>query len=1241
MALTLDPTLATAQDSFDRQPIIELLSTQIEDAIPFNGNYFNEYTAAESGTSLLAGSSGALFCSFIRNNVVYFMYTDTDRNTWSEVVAYTPVSYTVTETSVVELTNGRIAVVFIEYTGTTYRLSYIEVDVTGSVVVTRTTIATFSAGIVISGVYIYRLSDNSYLLTYCHLESDVYSLQMRLTTSFLSWPAQSEISLTGFDTSHEINNTSIVQGDNGDILLCLDYADSVRDDGSDIKNIYLIVSEDGASSWSVPVAITSYADWGTFGAHPDLSIDSSGEVKLTFHEERNVLFANSNTSLWSVEGSCGADYNGTDIHFDPSTNRLYIYQIFMFTGNKSLCGIVVLNTETWEVVRNYTTATSPGYNIMFRDEHVWYHRHKGAAHYVAVSTISHLHCATLLINHNAESITQYYFKNSATYGVSRNVTGLDWRTSIFETYGQIYCTFVDDTNDRLYVVLGYSYVYQRSLLIGYFEIGGGYAFNEVYFSQNVFTQEQLLSLNHACFIPELNSVALSFNCTISSWEGRLSVINLTTGSITYDYNYSNYQGFPYQGVDKTAYYNGHLYSSFPYHSDDGQEDYRGLLDINMAADTMRYHRPTYATIDDYQLGMKKVTDDGRILICTIDYGLVIFDTSSEGWTQYTNTNFPGLEPETDYYFTDVDYDETNDIIFVGSVNYSGYDSFSGVRAFSESGAFTKGKYTLGNYVGSAWTWDAIANLLSSNYGANLVNTVDSGDVLWSIWINRNVTEYSLNWDYDNATLNLYTHLVAGSAITVDYSVDRNNSLNFKLANGHLFDPNNTLSSLSQFTQKGKLITLRFGEKINDVDYYHNQGSYIVNATKITYERGEYPTISVDCEDKRCLLDYVNVVASDRYDNADPEDIITDMLSEFAGYDSEDYSIPSLENSHEIFHQFIDTKLLEAVTDLLDHFGYIPFVDVDDVFTVKHITVDGSVDHDYTSGRTPIISFTPDDNYSSFTNRVTVNGESRDFLEVTYPEEVVKTLSGTGGWWSDREVVIRVHYSDDRQRRCRRPRLSINKSIRDFKILWEQSGGDEYISDEDINEHWVEITIEYPGIMEVLIASIAALVATGYLAVTCDTHLSCGGYMVAFSIMVAGISWILGQVATYDYEVYAQPIGEEKQTVSAYADDEEFQQRLGGQIIEEEIDDPFCYTVGSCQTVANQELDIVMAQRKRISFDKIAHLQDEICDRIQIVHPFNNLTLDVFITNLKRTYIKPERGVSDSGSFTDNITGWIV
>jgi hypothetical protein len=133
--------------------------------------------------------------------------------------------------------------------------------------------------------------------------------------------------------------------------------------------------------------------------------------------------------------------------------------------------------------------------------------------------------------------------------------------------------------------------------------------------------------------------------------------------------------------------------------------------------------------------------------------------------------------------------------------------------------------------------------------------------------------------------------------------------------------------------------------------------------------------------------------------------------------------------------------------------------------------------------------------------------------------------------------------------------------------------------------------------------------------------------------------LLGAVANYDIDVFAQPIGREKRALQATADDVDFQAEIG-RIVEDFIDDPMCYTQSSCQTVADREIMLISGQRKRVQFEKVAHLQDEVGDIVTLPHPHSGDQIKLMITELERIFLRPAPG-GRSGYFKDKIEGWRI
>ena len=94
------------------------------------------------------------------------------------------------------------------------------------------------------------------------------------------------------------------------------------------------------------------------------------------------------------------------------------------------------------------------------------------------------------------------------------------------------------------------------------------------------------------------------------------------------------------------------------------------------------------------------------------------------------------------------------------------------------------------------------------------------------------------------------------------------------------------------------------------------------------------------------------------------------------------------------------------------------------------------------------------------------------------------------------------------------------------------------------------------------------------------------------------------------------------------------------VVPKKYEDSMCYTVDQCQLVADFEGLITQLQRKRVKFSKITHLQDEDGDTIQFPHPYTNIAMKVFITDLTRR-MKISDSPNGEGYWIDDIEGWVL
>ncbi|WP_448506120.1 sialidase family protein [Immundisolibacter sp.] len=1221
--ITLDATMQAAQDSLIRAPRIKLLSGTYLPDIPFDGSYFNDVVESEEMPSVAVTSTGRIVGTIIQDGVIVMMMTDTARTEWTE---YTT-SQGATSACPVELASGDIGIVYTASNSVKLMLFDIETRTFGS----HGTIASYAWA---DGVHVSRGSDDTYRLVF---SCTGYAIMYSTSSNFTTWSSPASVSISGLSASRRFGNPCLQESTSGgELLLFFDYVDDLSDDGSELINIYYQVSGDMGGTWDAPEKLTDYSHFGTIGYRPSAAERQDGTVEIAWTEKNNVLHVDGYTDGYQSSGGtwCGAhSLYGTDFHFDGAMNTLYIKSIYSYVGTKALCSVVVVDVEKWEITKCYTKNTVPAFNAIFSDHHVWWHRWIDTGQYVCAGIMDG--STAMVIDTVADTVTHYqFFADINDYGLVKNVD------TSFEGFGGfgLNAAYLDAESKRLYLLFINNYLYTHTFYLGYIDITetadpitGKYSWHEIGKS-NLLDEYTLRGINSMSLIPELGYIMLAFHSAVASWYGRLLLISINSGGIVEDFYNPDMPEFHHNGILYPCYYDGKIYGGFNYRSDYDMADKRGLMEIDLASRGIRYYVPSYKTADNYGFEQMVPDGNGKIIIGTQSDGVVTFDTQSTVWERFNHTSLPGITPDGIDDLPSIAYDPATGTVFAGS--YGMLSGWSGVSAFSIYGAFYQGMYKSGI---PSWTFSDTKELTLFRRDKDNAICIDESNGMWSLWTRLDGQEKSAKWDNEAGSKFLSDYLVNGTPVTLNWSVDGRNQLSFTLSHGHLFDPHNQMSLYANAVKNGRLIYAQLGELVDGTEIWQEQGVFVVVDSKLSFKRGEYPIIEVHCEDIATMWDQGTITATEDYDDADPAEVLADLMEQYGGLASSQMDIPSLANSHNIYHQWIDQSLMTCIKTILDHFGYFLYIDMSGNFAPRPINLSGSVSHAYPD-TDMLTAYSPDYSYANFVNRVVVTGESHNFLEVLYDEESVGALSGVIGWWGEHETK-RVYYSEDMQRTCRHPRLEILQSVDDFWLFKYMGGGSEGITAEDYYETWVEITIEGPDLTSVVIAEIAVVIATGAAAIACNV--GCGIFIFTLSVSISILFYTLACFAAYSYNIWARPIGKEKQTIQAQADDTELQQELNGQVIEQKIDDPLCYEVAHCQRVADHELSIVQAQRRRIRFEKLAHLQDEVGDIISIVHPYSGNAKSVFITDLTRTYTKPDANVSESGGVIDSISGWVL
>lgn len=1273
MALTLDSTLQARLDTIERQPEIELLSGSFTTAVPFQGNSFGIAGSSTFRPQLLSHSTGRLGQMYIDSSgMLQWMYTDTTRNQWTGVDLSSFVSATgqdtVSDVTVVELANGNIGVVAITYHFGDYKLYGGVISATGTVVTALALIENLSDTYEWRAPYVALLSNGTYYLVYVREEPDTaWGIYARTATTWGTWGADSDITPSGVNTAREIDNTSLFETADGDLFLLFDHVTAVQDDAS-IYNIFSSISTNYGSSWSAASSRTSYTEYGTIGLDPIMVQKSNGTVWLIFYENVNVLHMDS-TATGYIAG-CDMDWGFSvkDLHVDSNNGKVIVAYGNSQIGDKSLCGVAVVDIDTWSIDKIYHTGSTPALNSVFPNNHIWKNTHMhGDDNYWVASTTDTTwsgknkgKTVIAVLDHTADTFTHYVLGDTSMdyygyqdglpqYSLPENIT-YDSNANYGIIGIHVQTVRLDSDRQRLYIGWDGGY-YRQYMMFSYIDL------TETPDGEGMYSMTWVTDETSGTSIPNQNRTWYEYtwsfeidkernyficytsgggNVGFTSWNGGVAVLSEDAGGAIVKYytpieNNSMALWGPHRGII----YDGCLYGDFYYASDFPYTDQRGLMKVNYLTDAITYYRPSYVTTDQYFFYDFALDTANEYIYMGTAYGIARFSINSGAWTVFNSDTLEGfVRSGEEDLMPFVGYDAVNGNIIGGSWNEWGSDLLEGILMFNENGAYHQLKYINGDNIGT-WSWASQEDLSYYTNERNPTAAIDPDDTLWVTWshVDWEQSQHVLYWDNDGGAVDVIDDLVG--PVTLHWRLKNINRLDFTLANGQLYDPQNLLSTKSIVGHKGRRITVRIGENIGGYTYWVNQGTYIVDMVNMDYSRGRMPVLRVNCTGRTALWKDQQVPVSTLYSGAMPDDLIIDLLDDRTTFTSDEYDIPVFNNEHSIYYQWVDKTLWDMIEELADHFFYAMYEDVDGVFTLREVSLTQAVDHEYTDS-TQLLNFGPDDTFSDYTNQVRVIGESNDYTEVLHNEELIASNGGTVGWWA-KKFDEKIYFSEDGSRQCRNARLVIIHSPKEYGLLLDQlatgDGGIE-LSYVDPFEKYVVVEIQAKDLTAAFVGAVVAFVAVGAASLWCGASLysTCGGYIWAAAIAAALVFYILAAVAQYQYEIWARPLGRVKNTIQYEANDLEFQRELNGEVVTQQITDALCYTVAECKRVAEGELAMVRAQRSRLAFKKLTHLQDELLDKIKVYHVYSSEAMEVLVVSLKRTY---EKG---KGVF-DDIEGW--
>jgi hypothetical protein len=1258
MALTLDPTLAAAQNNQSRNPIVSLISTSSRAEIPFLGKFLDTVGTAERNPNVITHSSGALAGVMRYGDNFRFFYTDPNRTEFA-FLDITPPHYGI-EANLVELADGNIGLILLLQDGTYYYFYRMVVSPTGAVITSPTSIFSVAfASYVLSGVALTRLANGTYLLVYSKetVSGATYGLEKRTSSNFVTWSAEGDLSIGGLTDTKRISNPSLLQISTGDIWLWFDYLESTSGT-NELTNIYYSTSADNGATWASATKFTNYSTYDTVGRHPITAQKVADQMTLLFTEVKGVIKMDSTQAGYCAGGAFNAGY----LQFDSVGRKLYVgvHSGSGFGGGWGIFqGIVRVDVDTWSIDACWSGSTIPALPSWAIGSggvspFCWH----GEENLVAISTEYYQSPSiqVMVLDGDADSVTPFSFTDDIANGITRNV---NWNNDLAYWMGK---TWLDKTNNRLYCFF-YCGNPNCTVYVGYLDLteaapgpGEYYTFHDVFKHTIIGVQQALFEDGQPgmAVFPEADYIVILAGSGVwtgahsSSYNGQTLVFQISTGLLLKTYSNALNPQYPTHGIANCVYRTGKLWCFYMFDSDTYPDSWPGMCDIDLATDIITHHKPTWDPITGSQSywhyyfdAMLMTPDQSTLIFNQRMLGMAVYDITSDTWTLHTNNDIPGLDPNlgTDLYWTwSMAYDPTTEMVYYGLAG-RGWD---GVVGFCMQGLINQTVYQTGTFT-TDWAWGTAAPLIEGLQNSEAVVALEPGtESIYSFWTEKVFPSGNtrIKWDKESAELELADYLLKGTDISVHRSIDGSPAgLDFQVSSGHLFDPNNVSSLMSIYLEKGRMLVLKFGENISGIDYWQDQGSFFVVDTKLSYRRGTYPSMTVSAKDRKVFFEQGLIQVSDYYQDY-PEPVLQDILKAAFDLIDADFDLPTFDDREIIYQQWIETQAKDIIDQICNRFGYFLRMTVEDLVSARKISNANTVDHVY-SNLTKIIDFTPDDSFSDFTNQVIAIGHSLIDIPVVYPEERIQTLNGTCGWWGFKKD-FNVYYSLDGSKKCQNPRLAILESTQ--SIMFQFAGQvHESISYIDPNGLYCVVTVTAPDLTPLLMSTVVGWAAAHAIPDGWGGFIV-GGVTIPVGRILEGIAMvatmmILASVGNFQYEVWAHPLGNVRRTVQYISDDTDLQAKINS-VITKKFEEPLAYTETMCKVCADHELMVFQAQRKRVTFSKVAYLQDEEGDTLQLPHPYSGSAVKVFVTEITRKMKIPEASGGE-GYFEDEIQGWNV
>lgn len=1077
----------------------------------------------------------------------------------------------------------------------------------------------------LKGCSVIRTYEGTFAMFYIRRVTDSYLIYKTTSTDFITWSTPSVVTILGLGITVPMKDISLSYANGGYILMVS--AVTTTTATSTIYNIRYALSPN-LSDWGDSYNASNTTEINTDFTTPDVVEKDDGTLYVVSDLQNSWLHMDEDTTGWTSDEAMGL----VNAWVDQAEGKLYVNNFHAGLGDKYFRGMAKIDIDTWTIDRCFHLGSSPAIPAIFNTTAHCFelNQNRMTGGYGTVHASDRL--AVAVADFENDTIRTYYFYDySGTFvGAEKNITGIE-----FDQYATLRNSEVID--DKLWLTFEESADYLTDYLrIGYIDINQTsppYTFELVHDGSSptlAYANEMMVR-----YYPDNDYALVSYGFCIdtSNYVAVLLVQSLSGDNSTIKcYKTEDYSSFPEQTVVDMALIGSTIWAIPRFDTiRESEVEKWGLMSIDMNSDIILYYYPPWITTPGTYFYSITVNAADNELIMRSTNGVAVFNYVTRLWERYDNTSNPEYPPEEGDGIYDggdssgVAYYNGSKLFFWGGVEH-------GLYAVPREGLVHTLVYSLAIPNGDEYDFsdfDPLALGSDNRYPSLSISPNNNVIISWTDMNEPNTIV--VGNDAPNADISSY---ISGE-ISINQSMDNVSSVNLKLSYGHLFDPLNSNSLIRQYVNKGRRLVISLGDRVDGEEYFVNQGSFIIRDTVVKYGRGTYPEIEIMGEDLRCIWAMDQIATASLMERT-PEEALDYLLSNQGEMEVGEYLIPTFPLSFEFDAQWIEAYFNDIVDDIAHRFQHFCYAMPDGRIGFKPMVSDRTPTNVYSLGS--ISQFSPDDSYSDFTNKVIVTGISTLDFQVIFAEEQLGSLNGTIGWWGYKNE-FKINYAEDLSKRAIDPRLKVIET--GTSILFQLAGSiDEYISDEDPDNKWCEVTVSAPSLIAILGGAILTYTAGNLI----GDGVVVGGMTIPVGRKMEGVGvilalMVLGSMGNFQYEIWGRPIGLVKRNYSATSDDLPLQQELG-KVVRNKIEGFLCSTPEHCQTVADFEIYVAQRQRNRATATKVAHLQDELGDTVVIPHPYTGEGYMVYVTDIVRRYKAASIGNND-GYIKDEISGWVI